>query len=105
VIDLNSEPWSREWLAKLLFESDERATERLMGRNYPARAWSLADDDERTLCFAAADAILAALPQHPVIRAVNAEWEALNKQGARPRTSRGSTGGPGTADKHGGGLV
>jgi len=101
VIDLNSEPWSREWLAELAYTARSRVLHADPEKWSDVSHYSL----DRAEWFAVADAILAALQQHPVIRAVNAEWEALNKQGARPRTSRGSTGGPGTADKHGGGLV
>ena len=56
-------PWSREALAFLIW------------REMPPHPIECS--------FAAADAILAALPEHPVIRAVNAEWDALN-QGAPP---------------------
>jgi hypothetical protein len=59
-----SAPWSREWLAKLLDDTEW--------------AWAESTAPQAELYRVQADAILAALPEHPVIQAAEAYRAALD---------------------------
>ena len=60
---LLSEPWSQEWVAKLLDETEW--------------AWAVSTAPTNDLYLMQAKAILAALPQHPVIAAREQDRQAL----------------------------